>query len=95
MDADKKNTDKGIGMDALPATIRNSTILTSGNLLQLAAVKEIPFTDPAFYDDQLKNIVQYYSINPDDMDIELQHYAKQLLDAGNVAAAWQVLLSLN
>ena len=40
-----------------------------------------------------KNIIQYYSINPDDMEKELHQYAKKLLDENKVNEAWQVLLS--
>ena len=89
----KPNTQLGIGVDALPEDIRNSKILTGNNLGQLANVNEMPFIDPAFYDDKLKNIIQYYSINPTEMDIELHRYAKELLDAGKVHEAWQVLLA--
>ena len=89
----KPNTQLGIGVDALPEDIRNSKILTGNNLGQLANVNEMPFIDPAFYDDKLKNIIQYYSINPTEMDIELHRYAKELLDAGKVHDAWQVLLA--
>ena len=90
---EKPNTQVGIGIDALPLSIKNSTVLSGNNLGQLANVHEMPFVDPAFNDDKLKNIIQYYSINPDDMDTELHRYAKQLLDAGKVHEAWQVLLA--
>lgn len=89
----KPNTQLGIGVDALPESIRKSSVLTGNNLGQLANVHEMPFVDPAFHDDKLKNIIQYFSINPDDMDKELHRYAKELLDAGKVAEAWQVLLA--
>lgn len=89
----KPNTQLGIGVDALPESIRNSHILTGNNLGQLANVHEMPFVDPAFSDERLTNIVQYYAINPDDMDKELHRYAKELLDAGKVNEAWQVLLA--
>jgi hypothetical protein len=89
----KPNTQLGIGVDTLPESIRKSTILTGNNLGQLANVHEMPFVDPAFTDDKLKNIIQYYSINPDEMDKELHRYAKELLDAGKVNEAWQVLLA--
>ncbi|MBK7432814.1 MAG: flavin reductase family protein [Chitinophagaceae bacterium] len=89
----KPNTQLGIGVDALPEDIRNSRILTGNHLGQLANVNEMPFIDPAFNDDKLKNIIQYYSINPAEMDEELHRYAKELLDAGKVAEAWQVLLA--
>lgn len=89
----KPNTQLGIGLDALPESIRRSNVLTANNLGQLANVHEMPFVDPAFTDDKLKNIIQYYAINPDDMDKELHRYAKELLDAGKVNEAWQVLLA--
>ena len=78
-----------------PLSIRNSKILTGNNLGQLANVNEIPSIDPSFDDPHLKQIIQYYSINPEEMEKELHTYAKKLLDEGKVNEAWQVLLSLN
>jgi flavin reductase (DIM6/NTAB) family NADH-FMN oxidoreductase RutF len=92
---EKPNTKLGIGVDALPSSIKNSRILSGNNLGQLANVHEMPFVDPSFNDDKLKHIIQYYSINPDDMEKELHNYAKELLNNNNVAAAWQVLLAIN
>ena len=89
----KPNIQLGIGIDALPESIRNSAVLNGNNLGQLANVNEMPTVDPAFDDDKLKNIIQYYSINPTEMDIELHRYAKKLLDTGKVDGAWQVLLA--
>ena len=89
----KPNTEMGIGVDALPASVRNSKFLTGNNLGQLANVHEMPIIDPSFYDTGLKNIIQYYSINPDEMEGELHIYAKKLLDDGKVKEAWQVLLA--
>lgn len=90
---EKPNIQLGIGVDALPESIRNSRILSGNNLGQLGNVNEMPFVDPAFDDDRLKNIIQYYSLNPDDMEKELHRYAKELLEDGKVKAAWQVLLA--
>lgn len=89
----KPNKELGIGIDALPEGIRNSSILTGNHLGQLANVQSLPIVNPAFEDDKLKNIVQYFSINPAEMEKELHHYAKQLLDDGKVESAWQVLLA--
>lgn len=89
----KPNIQLGIGIDALPESIRNSDVLSGNNLGQLANVHEMPVVDPSFPDDNLKQIIQYYSINPDEMDNELHRYAKKLLDAGKVNEAWQVLLA--
>lgn len=92
---EKPNANIGMGVDALPQHIRNSAILTGNNLGQLGNTPELPVVDPAFTDDRLKNIFQYYAINPEEMEKELHLYAKELLDAGNARAAWQVLLTLN
>ena len=89
----KPNTELGIGIDMLPESIRKSSILTGNNLGQLANVKEIPAVDPAYHDDKLRNIIQYYAINPNEMDMELHRYASELLEAGKVKEAWQVLLA--
>ncbi|MBL0146144.1 MAG: flavin reductase family protein [Chitinophagaceae bacterium] len=90
----KPNTQLGIGVDALPASIKNSKILNGNNLGQLANINEMPAVNPAYNDDRLKNIIQYYSINPVEMEKELHIYAKELLNKGDVTAAWQVLLAI-
>ena len=84
-----------IGIDALPSSIRLSDILTGTDLQLLGDVTELPLVDASFEDEMLKNIFQYYSINPDEMEKELHRYAKKLLAAGEVDNAWQVLLALN
>ncbi|MBA4198018.1 MAG: flavin reductase [Chitinophaga sp.] len=89
----KPNTELAIGIDALPEGIKNSKILTGNHLGQLANVQQLPEVDVAFEDVQLKNIIQYYSINPDEMEKELHRYASVLLDQGKVKEAWQVLLA--
>ncbi len=94
-EVEKPSINLGIGVDALPESIRNSNVLTGNNLGQLANVPELPFVDAAFEDDKLKNIIQYYSINPDEMEKELHIYSKELLETGKVKEAWQVLLALN
>lgn len=89
----KPVTTLGIGVDALPGTIRNSHILTGNNLGQLANVPQLPVIDPAFEDAHLRNIFQYYSIAPEEMEKELHRYAQKLLEKEQVQEAWQVLLA--
>jgi flavin reductase (DIM6/NTAB) family NADH-FMN oxidoreductase RutF len=91
---EKPNVKLGIGVDVLPKHIRNSGILTGNNLGQLGNVHEMPVIDPSFDDAHVKNIVQYYSINPEEMEKELHSYAKKLLAEGKVREAWQVLLNI-
>lgn len=89
----KPNTKLGIGIDALPEGIRKSTILTGNHLGMLGNVHELPEINPAFEDVRLKNIIQYYAINPAEMEQELHRYAAALLNEGKVNEAWQILLS--
>ena len=89
----KPNTELGIGVDALPVNIRKSSILTGNDLGQLANVEELPVIDPSFDDPHLKQIIQYYSINPEELEKELHSYSKKFLLDGKVKEAWQVLLS--
>ncbi|HEV7783004.1 MAG TPA: flavin reductase family protein [Chitinophagaceae bacterium] len=90
---EKPNTQLGIGVDALPAAIRTSKHLSGNHLGQLANVQEMPLIEPSFDDAHLKQIIQYYSINPDEMEKELHLYAQKLLGEGRVKEAWQVLLA--
>ncbi|RYZ18577.1 MAG: flavin reductase family protein [Chitinophagaceae bacterium] len=90
----KPNTQLGIGIDTLPAAVRGSRYLTGNHLGALANVHEAPVVQPSFNDDHLKQIVQYYSLNPADMEKEVHRYAARLLDEGRVEEAWQVLLTM-
>lgn len=90
---EKPNTKLGIGVDRLPAGIRNSKILTGNELGQLANVHEPPVVDAAYHDPHLQQIIQYYSLNPEDLEKELHTHARALLLQGKVADAWQVLLA--
>jgi flavin reductase (DIM6/NTAB) family NADH-FMN oxidoreductase RutF len=89
----KPNTQLGIGIDALPESVRFSKFLTGNHLGQLANVHELPVIEPSFDDNHLRNIIQYYSVNPDEMEKELHQYAARLLENGKVYEAWQVLLA--
>ena len=92
---EKPNTELGIGVDALPWSVRNSKILSGNNLGQLANVRQFPAIDPSFHDDHLDHIMQYYASDPDEMEVELHSYARQLLKQGKVGEAWQILLAGN
>jgi flavin reductase (DIM6/NTAB) family NADH-FMN oxidoreductase RutF len=89
----KPNTQLGIGVDALPEGIRNSSFLTGNHLGMLANVHDIPHIDPVFADDKLQQIIQYFVVNPAEMEKELHRYAAELLNTGRVEDAWQVLLA--
>jgi flavin reductase (DIM6/NTAB) family NADH-FMN oxidoreductase RutF len=90
----KPNMQLGIGIDMLPQAIRDSKILSGNHLGLLANVHEMPVIHASFEDEHFKNIIQYFSINPDDMEREIHNYAAKLLDDGKVEEAWQILLAV-
>ena len=92
-EVEKPHIQIGIGIDSLPLAIRSSQILTGNDLGQLANVNEMPVIDPSYDDNNLKQIIQYYSIDPAEMEKELHSYAKKLLGEGKLREAWQVLLT--
>jgi flavin reductase (DIM6/NTAB) family NADH-FMN oxidoreductase RutF len=94
-EVEKPNVELGIGFDQLPIGVRNSKILSGNHLGQLANVHEMPVINPAYEDEKLKNIFQYFSTDPSEMETELHLYARDLLDQGRVSDAWQVLLALS
>ena len=89
----KPNLALGIGVDALPEKIRMSKLLTGNNLGLLGNCNNIPVVSQMIYDDRLTGILKEYTHDDDRRMQELHIYAKELLDAGNVDLAWQVLLS--
>ena len=89
----KPNIKIGIGIDSLPAAIRNSKILTGNHLGQLANVNELPVINAAFENETLKQIVQYFNLDPKEMETEIHKLAASLLNADDTYAAWQVLLA--
>ena len=88
----KPISELGIGVDALPASIRNSNILTGNHLGLLANVKALPEIDPSFSDERVTHIFQYYAVSPNELEKELHRYAAELLNNHQVTNAWQVLL---
>ncbi len=89
---EKPNIHLGIGIDQLPENIRNSKILTGNQLGKLANVTSLPDIRASFYDPHIKQIMQYFSANPEEMEYEFHRHAAFLLDQGKVEEAWQVLL---
>jgi flavin reductase (DIM6/NTAB) family NADH-FMN oxidoreductase RutF len=89
-EVEKPRRRAGIGLDQLPAHIRNSDTLTGNHLGQLAGASELPALDPGFLDDRLNALETYFSSLSKRKKIE--EYAILLLEEGKLAEAWQVLL---
>lgn len=82
----KPSSPLGIGVDAIPHKIRNSTVLTGNNLGQLGNITQLPTAEEVqtYRKEFLKTV---------SAEIELHTSAKKLLDEGRVEEAWKVLLS--
>lgn len=83
----KPSSPLGIGVDALPQKIRNSSVLTGNNIGQLGNVDKLPSKEEvlAYKGEFLKNISG---------EQEIHTVAKKLLDEGKVLEGWKVLLSV-
>ncbi|MDE3212902.1 MAG: hypothetical protein KGM98_06680 [Bacteroidota bacterium] len=79
------------GRQWLPKSIIRSPYLKKSHLALLGAAGEIPAIDPSFEDPRLREIFQYYSLDPQGMEKEIHLYAGELLDKGQLTEAWQVL----
>lgn len=86
----KPNSKLGIGVDGLPLDIQHSAILTGNNLGILGNAHELPTVDNNFAHPALDGFMQ---IENKEQRIVAQHtLAKSLIDNGDVATAWQILL---
>ena len=88
---------KGIGVDQIPAQIRNSKVLTGNNLGKLANVEFLPTRAEIEIYKQSHFIQELISKgnSPDTNDpfiTELHKIAKEMLENGKVDEAWKVLL---
>jgi flavin reductase (DIM6/NTAB) family NADH-FMN oxidoreductase RutF len=89
----KPNALLGIGIDNLPASIKDSDVLTGNNLGILGNCASMPIVGDLIYDDRLSQIIKEYGDNETARIHALHIYAKELLEIGEINKAWQVLLS--
>ncbi|MFT5595713.1 MAG: flavin reductase (DIM6/NTAB) family NADH-FMN oxidoreductase RutF [Flammeovirgaceae bacterium] len=87
----------GIGVDQIPAEIRNSSILTGNDLGRLGNVEELPNeTDVNEYRlTELSDIFVALEDSPHKLEKSLHEKAQELLSKGNVHEAWMTLMSFN
>ncbi|WP_448702592.1 flavin reductase family protein [Mucilaginibacter sp. AW1-3] len=85
----------GIGVDSLPAAVRNSTVLTGNNLGQLGNVEALPSDEEVEAFSQTDEMKELLDATMGDSHTRTLHQhlkAKHLLDDGKVMEAWKVLL---
>lgn len=89
----KPNTLLGIGIDALPEHIRNSSVLTGNHLGLLGNCSAIPVVETISHDERLSHLLREYDTHPEALSHSLHQYAAELLDRNEIDRAWEVLLS--
>ena len=82
---EKPITTIGIGIDKIPTTIKNSSVLTGNNLGQLGNIEELPNTEEI----QKFNATSKHKITT---ELKKHAFAKTLLELNKVKEAWCVLL---
>ncbi len=83
----------GIGIDQLPEKIRFSNVLTGNHLGLLANVEILPtLKDIQPADKYLNYLKLNFEDSPSKFSQKVHEYAAQLLDAGQLDKAWQILL---
>jgi flavin reductase (DIM6/NTAB) family NADH-FMN oxidoreductase RutF len=96
-EVEKPLTTMGIGVDSIPADIRNSSVLTGNNLGQLGNVEKLP-DETEVNEYKLMELSDIFLENQDDaksLEMRLHERAKDHLDHGRVQDAWKTLLSFN
>jgi len=91
----KPLTTLGIGVDAIPRSIRNSTILTGNDLGILGNVEKLPRNEDveAFASEpEVHAILDDSEEDPDNLQLELHKLAAKYIADGNPIGAWKVLL---
>ena len=81
----------GIGIDAIPAEIRSSTILTGNDLGMLGNVEMLP-TEKEVQEFLASNLELRVIIDADDKKL-IHSKAQEYLHKNDVLSAWKVLLS--
>ena len=86
---------KGIGVDQIPESIRNSHILSGNNLGQLGNIESVPdqkALEAYRNNDLIQEIFKRFVNDPMSLERELHELGKEYLAKGEVENAWKVLL---
>lgn len=94
---EKPIRNKGIGVDAIPESIRLSNVLTGNNLGQLGNVEKLPDATEieAFEAEstEYQNLITRFGIHAESLEYERHLLAKDFLQRGWVMDAWKLLLA--
>lgn len=93
----KPITTVGIGFDAIPSDILNSTILTGNDLGQLGGIEALP-NETDVNEHKLIELSELFMDFEDDqpkLELELHTLAQRLLKENKLEEAWMTLLAFN
>jgi len=91
------NTHIGVGVDALPAAVRSSHILTGNDLGKLGSAVNIP-DETSVNEYKLTELSDTFIAlqgKPEELQNALHQHARELLREGRVEDAWKALLAFN
>ncbi len=91
------NKDIGVGVDALPLSVRNSSVLTGNDLGKLGSLQLVP-DETAVNEYKLTELADLFISMEDDpagLEKALHERAKELLADGQKEEAWKTLLTFN
>ncbi len=93
-EVEKPIATRGIGVDALPRSVRMSTVLTGNDLGKLGNIEMLPLqseVEEFMQHHRMQTIFRQYA-DPIERREALHQYAKEQLDKGKVRKAWKTLL---
>ena len=93
----KPLTTLGIGVDQLPASVRNSTVLTGNDLGMLGGITQLPdeTTVNEYKLTELADMFIDYENDAKVLELKLHERAHSLLEQSQVNEAWMTLLAFN
>lgn len=94
----KPGREHGIGIDAMPDHIRESTILTGNDLGLLGGVAALPTaeeTEAFRKQPKMEALIRWQHKNRHEVEKQLHQNAQMLLAEGRVKEAWMMLLTLD
>ena len=91
----KPNREKGIGVDQIPESIRNSEVLTGNNLGRLGNVSELPSQElvAEFGErEEIQEMMQRFRNDQESLEYHLHQHAQAFLNDNQTHKAWLTLL---
>jgi flavin reductase (DIM6/NTAB) family NADH-FMN oxidoreductase RutF len=94
----KPGRETGMGVDAIPHNIRNSSVLTGNDLGRLGMAPSLPTKaeiEEYYQQPDVKELLSEFHLRPKQIERMLHKNAHRLLEKGKTAEAWKMLLATN